>query len=59
MLTKTDDKINKLKTLFGLNKDCIIITKDNKILKYYAASKTIKYLEDYNPTEFLNISKKI
>lgn len=50
---------NALKTMFGLNKDCTITTKDNKILKYYAATKTIKYIQDYNTNEFLAISKNI
>jgi uncharacterized repeat protein (TIGR02543 family) len=44
---------NSLKTFFGLNRNCTIITKDNKILKYSALTKTITFVSDYNPTEFL------
>jgi len=45
--------------MFGLCRDCAIITKDNKILKYSAAAQKISLVGDYNPTEFLATSTKI
>ena len=48
-----------LKTMFGLCRDCTIITKDNKILQYSAAAQKITLIGDYNPNEFLAISTKI
>ena len=48
-----------LKTMFGLCRDCTIITKDNKILEYSAAAQKITLVGDYNPNEFLAISTKI
>ena len=48
-----------LKTMFGLCRDCTIITKDNKILQYSAAVQRITLVGDYNPNEFLAVSTKI
>jgi len=48
-----------LKTFFGLNKDCTILTKDNKILRYSASSKTITLVGDYSPTEYLAVAKNV
>ena len=48
-----------LKTMFGLCRDCTIITKDNKILQYSAAAQRITLVGDYNPNEFLAVSTKI
>ena len=48
-----------LKTMFGLCRDCTIITKDNKILQYSAAAQKITLVGDYNPNEFLAVSTKI
>lgn len=36
-------------TMFGLWKDCTIITKDNKALKFTASTRQITLLGDYNP----------
>lgn len=48
-----------LKTMFGLCRDCTIITKDNKILQYSAAAQRITLVGDYNPNEFFAVSTKI
>ena len=41
------------KTMFGLCRDCTIITGDDKILQYSAAAQSISVIGDYNPAEFL------
>lgn len=43
-----------LETMFGLCRDCTIITKDNKVLQYSAAAQKISVIGDYNPTAFLS-----
>lgn len=48
-----------LKTLFGLCRDCVIITKDNKVLKYSAANQAVTLAGDYNPTALFAIAKNI
>ena len=48
-----------LKTMFGLCRDCTIITKDNKILQYSASTQRISLVGDYNPTQFLAIARNI
>lgn len=45
--------------MFGLGRDCIIITKDNKILQYQAGAQRIILIGDYNPTGFLAVAPKI
>ena len=46
----------KLSTMFGLNRDCTILTKDNKILKYQATTKNITLIGDYDPLKNLQIA---
>lgn len=53
------DVPDKVKTMFGLNKDCQILTKDNKILKYTAATKEIAVIGEYDPTQNLPKAKHV
>lgn len=48
-----------LKSMFGLCKDCVIITKDNKILQYSAGAQTITLVGDYSPTALFATAKNI
>lgn len=53
------DPDKPLKSMFGLCKDCVIITKDNKILKYSAGEQAITLVGDYAPTALFATAKNI